>query len=346
MFQVCWKGLSKSDFIAHRDSLDGGLGCLEPYFESVPQVFIQTAFFTIANSLKSTSTRLCYNEKIASCQYYDVCSQLNKCSYLGYDNNHCNPVGLEPYGYKTHKEVLECEMMTRNCTDGFEECIQPFYSCIENCTSKLIEHISAIDEYQLFQSYANGNNEYVNDSLVIEYDATLEDLKKIQLYRLFIGDYDVFMSTYIISIIAATYGVTKFFRLGHARHTHDVFSVEYIVTCIVTAMYLIAKGVCLAMFMLVHENEMYENVLWWFTFCMLPPFIFAFMVMVSRTCYKKSTKDCFKCYSNYTPSSILKQPPLIAAPVITPFVYSMKSKSRFDYEPILNNTMLLSLIHI
>lgn len=333
MFRVYRGNLKNHDFLAERDSLDGGLGCLEPYFESVPQVFIQTAFFTIANSLTTTATRLCYNEKAQSCQSYDTCADLNKCSYLGYDSNHCNPIGYEPYQYKTSDEVLECEIKTKNCTDMFEACIQPFHNCLTNCTEKLTAHILEIDEYEFYQSYAGGNTKFKNDSLVLDFGATLEDVKKIQLYLLFIGDYSIFMSTYTISVVASTYGVTKFFRLSHARHTHKIFSSAYLLTSIITTLYLVAKGVCLAVFMLVYENEMYENVLWWLVFCMLPSLTFAFLVMFSRTCYK-SKIQCRSYYSNYSFNIILKQPSLIAAPVITPFMYGLKADTRIDYEVI------------
>jgi len=39
------KSLNRKQFVENRDKLDCDLGTLEPYLESIPQVFIQTAFF-------------------------------------------------------------------------------------------------------------------------------------------------------------------------------------------------------------------------------------------------------------------------------------------------------------
>ena len=50
--------ITRDKFLEARDNLDGGIGCFEPYLESVPQAFIQTAFFVVANSLLATTERL------------------------------------------------------------------------------------------------------------------------------------------------------------------------------------------------------------------------------------------------------------------------------------------------
>ena len=60
-------------------------------------------------------------------------------------------------------------------------------------------------------------NSHLVQELVEEYNATQEDMKVIQMHLLVIGNYGMFISTYIISIGAAVYGISKFFRLGNAR---------------------------------------------------------------------------------------------------------------------------------
>ena len=60
LFKWGMKKLNRKQFVENRDTLDCELGTLEPYLESIPQVFIQTAFFTVANSLASTTNRMCF----------------------------------------------------------------------------------------------------------------------------------------------------------------------------------------------------------------------------------------------------------------------------------------------
>ena len=61
------KRLNRKQFVENRDKLDGDLGTLEPYLESIPQVFIQTAIFT---TLFST-TRMCNNLNHVPCERLD-----------------------------------------------------------------------------------------------------------------------------------------------------------------------------------------------------------------------------------------------------------------------------------
>ena len=274
-----------AEFKSQRDSLDGGLGCVEPYVESVPQAFIQTAIFTIAYNLTATATRLCYNENSRSCRQFDICSDLKKCSEIGHDNNNCDPVGFEPYSYKSSEEIAYCKNETQICTTKFEDCIGPFYDCISNCTANLTEQIIKIDEIELYESYTGGNTNWTNDFLASEYNATLVDIKSVQLYLLFVGDKSTFMATYSISIFAAVYGATKFSRLGYARHC-DGIDLWYIGSFLNTLCYIVLKGYALAMFVKNEENEMTENILSWLLFCVLPSFALQFIVIIGTTGYR------------------------------------------------------------
>ena len=191
------------EFITERNKLDGGIGCLEPYFESVPQAFIQCAFFIVANSLTATSTRLCYNELDSPCQKYDNCSDLNKCSSFGFDNNRCNAIGFNPLSYKSFEEVEYCEERTTNCTVEFQQCVEPLNDCLRGCQVNLTTEIASLDQESLFLAYANGNLDYMKLPFSVQYEASLQDFKSIQLYLLFIGNQAVFLSTFILSILAS-----------------------------------------------------------------------------------------------------------------------------------------------
>ena len=333
-----WRGRNNYDreaFIKERDDIDGGLGCVESYLEAVPQAFIQTAFFTIANNLTSTVSRLCYNEKAKSCAMFDTsdCLMWKECSKYG--NNYCDPIGIYPYHYKNATQLAECEKEIQNCTEMYEFCIKPFHACLSNCTENLTSEISRINEQELFRSYVLDDSNHLSE----QYGASMADLKSIQLYLLFIGDKAVFLSTYAISIIAAAYGVSKFFRLSYSRHCdkfttsgyHDdkltndgVNPVTFVITFVITCVYLVAKGFALASFMELNENEMHHNVLLWLLFCILPSFAFALIIMFGRTFYKTKTKSfCGSyLYNNYSISILLKEPSVIGVPIVTPFIYS------------------------
>ena len=333
LFRWARHKIKREQFLKERDDLDGGLGCIESYLESVPQVFIQTAFFTIANSLTATTERLCYNEKDKTCQRYDNCSTLKKCSDTGYDFNLCNPIGYDPYHYKSDAEIQNCVLKTQNCTIMFEACIQPLNECLSNCALNLTSQIEKINERDLFNNYLAEPRNYTSHFLHQDYDASKGDLINIQLYLLFIGDKYVFLSTYCISIFAAAYGITKFFRLSYSRHCNDgdeyklnvkTFCVTFLITCIS----LVSRGAALAAFMLMNTNSMLENVLWWTLFCILPSFLFSFFMMFGRTCEKRQTNRLFGCnmWNNHSLTILLKVPPAIWASVVTPFMYSPVQK--------------------
>lgn len=314
------------EFKCQRDSLDGGLGCVEPYMESVPQAFIQTAIFAVAYNLSTTATRLCYNENARSCRPFDTCSDLKKCSAIGHDNNNCDPVGFQPYSYKSNDEILDCKNKTQLCATDFEDCIEPFFDCIRNCTANLTEQILKIDETELYESYANDNTNWTNHFLASEYNSTLVDTKSVQLYLLFVGDKNTFMATYSISIFAAAYGATKFLRLGYARHCAGIDR-AYIGSFLNTLYYLLLKGYALAMFVKNNENEMKENVQSWLLFCVLPSFAFQFIVIIVTAGYSVCSNGCygvfclFPCYSFKV---IFQEPSIIASSVVAPYIYSSK----------------------
>ena len=148
--------------------------------------------------------------------------------------------------------------------------------------------------------------------------------------------------TYAISIFAATYGVTKFFRLSYSRHCDKIQKFEgknrndgvnlvtFGLTFVITAMYIIIKGIALAMFMLLSSNEMLENTILWLQFCVVPSMVFTVCVVFGRMFYKADIRYFTGCavYKNYFVKILLKEPPLIAAPLLTPFVYTPKAIDR------------------
>ena len=332
LYRWASKELGLAEFLDLKDKLDGGLGCLEPYIESVPQVYIQTAFFLTANSLTTKVTHLCYNEKARSCAEFDIYHDLDKCSTLGHDYNHCNPIGHEPYPSKSDIIIQDCLNRTENCTKYLNECTQPLLNCLSKCQNVLTEKLSNISQAELSSNITQTESSNNTTSfLFTEYGASLEDVQSFQLYFLFIGSKTTFLTTYIISILAAAYGVTKFFRLGKAAFIHNLM--DFGVTWIITCTYIVGNGVALGVFLRIAENEMYINVLWWGLFCILPSYLLALIVIVGQI-FRKRRHTMFNgstcsVYHNYSLRLLSEEPPIVIAPIITPFIFEAKLKRTF-----------------
>lgn len=176
--------------------------------------------------------------------------------------------------------------------------------------------------------------DYKNHILSTQYEASSEDFVSIQLYLLFIGNQAIFLITYVISILAAAYGVTKFFILSRAGVLRDkddrTDKCGVVITFLINCTYIVVKGAVLAYFVLVWENSMYHNVLSWVAYCMLPSFILSLIVIFGSTFYKTEYKICgdFPPYSNYSISLLLEEPPMMIVPVVSPFVFKPRITNR------------------
>ena len=353
LYEWATRKLDREEFIKQRDNIDGGLGCVYSYIGSVPQVFIQTAFFTVANTLSNTLSRLCYNDKSRLCESFDNynCTKFNDCSLLGYDNNGCSPIGYLPYHYKSYEEIQECKEKTHNCTVMFKQCIKKLTVCLSTCYENLTSRIENIDENELLENYFMQNANSTNHFLSLEYGASKEDFQKIQLYLFFIAHKSMFLSTYLISIFAAAYGISKYFRVSYSRHCDDVIYYpkrnKYMndglnprtfgLTFIIIMVYLFGKALALASFMIKDENEMIENLKQWLLFCMLPSFSLAIAVIFSRTFYKTNRKLIFgySLYGNGCISVFLREPAVVGVALVTPFMYvpaTLKCTRMEDYD--------------
>ena len=105
-------------------------------------------------------------------------------------------------------------------------------------------------------------------------------------------------------------------------------------------MYLIAKGFALGAFMMLNENEMHENVYLWLIFCIIPSVGFALLLIFFRSFYNTSNRNFlgFKSYNNFSLSILLKEPPVVVAPIVTPFMYSPRTSDftrieKFKHKP-------------
>ena len=149
----------------------------------------------------------------------------------------------------------------------------------------------------------------------------------------------------MISILAAAYGISKFFRLGHARVVKKLVSPDFLFICLANTTFLVLKGVVLADILREHDKErsLSESILWWLLFTMIPTTILVISFTVIKPCvllYQKLGKFRFNAVADI----ILKQPSLILCPHITPFLFTLGDMKLVDTQPE-NVINTLEIIH-
>ena len=105
----------------------------------------------------------------------------------------------------------------------------------------------------------------------------------IQLNKLIVGEMSLFICTYLLSILAASYGISKFFRLGHARIHNKFFSKQFVFTAISSSVMLVVKGLALAAIVSGHgsyQRTLLESVSLWFLFSIVPSTIVVISVSI------------------------------------------------------------------
>ena len=334
IFQLLRKEIPLEKFISARDGLDGGVGCIEPYCESVIQVYIQTAIFAFVRNIDPVLTSLCYTEKEQSCSVYDICGTLSQCLEGGDGSDQgCHGLEDQPYvgGYIEHKQITNCTELRKSCISTFEECIVNFKTCIETCKYNLTNQIIYLDQDDLYQ--AVNNDELLNKHILVQdFSATQEDLEAIQMYLLVIGNHGLFISTYIISIIAAAYGITKFFRLGHARLVVRLSSPGFISIAFISTAYMILKAMVLAGIIIGRQTPITYSMLWWLLFTMFPTTILVAISSLGIPCRKMKNKFG-KIPWRYLSNMIMKQPSILLAPHITPYMFTIEKLYILEKSP-------------
>ena len=353
MFQWLAKNVIKEkDFWREFNGLAGSIGFLH-VLQSVPQGFIQTGFYAVSHILPTKIEKFCFNEKNKSCNVFDNCTtvvrNLETCpDDFSYQNTFCNKIQFEPYKYNSFEEVYNCKEMVQNCTELFESCLLPFNECITECKTTLHDRIMSLVKQGLLDSdirsaIMNQRKHFLSE----EFGATIEDLKSIQLDLLYASNYSVFLMTYIISVIASMYGITKYFRLSYSRHC-DTFAkpsisvtgnfdgefvnqgldyVLYGMTCIISGIYLAGKGLVLSRLMWIDENTMGTNVALWLGFCMVPSLMFTLFITLRWTCIKSENHQILgkDIYKSWMPKLFAKDPAIFGIPLVSPFMYKVKT---------------------
>jgi hypothetical protein len=176
---------------------------------------------------------------------------------------------------------------------------------------------------------------YTNNSLIENYNATESDLKFVQLYLLVVGNYDVFVSAYVISILSASYGITKYFRLGHPRFAPRLSSSVFIRAKIVSTSYMVIKGVVLAGIVFKSKEPLSENIMWWIIFTMLPTtilFMYYSLYCPLRKQYLITGTIPWKMGRKIL-LMFLKEPYAYLASHVTPFFFAIKDIHISDRKP-------------
>ena len=303
IFDLLRGSIDLNDFKSTKDGLDGGIGCIEPYCESVFQVFVQTALFAKVHNLNPLVTRLCFSERDRSCAEYDVCDDLYDCD-------------MDPYasGYEKFEKVMKSSKIEKECRATFDRCIGNFSSCILDCKNDLTQYIYALDDLDNAMPLLNSSLHQTNDTHLV------------QMHRLVIDNYPMFLSTYAISIVAACFGITKFFRLSHCRMTQKLLTWEFFYVGLVSTIFFGIKAFVLAGVVIGHDKSLAEAVGIWILFTKLPTtiLVLVFTIIV----------PCVQLYKKYevirigaVAQMILKQPCLLLAPHITPFAFTLNTEN-------------------
>ena len=296
-----------NSFVSARDSIDGGIGCLEPYCESVVQVLVQTALFA---EQSSRSERLfgeiCVTSREAPCAMYNACNNdLHGCLMDPNANLELN---------YTKQSVNASNEVKVLCKANFDNCSRSLVSCIDNCKRNLTQYLYDMD----YQHKTNGT-QYMDFLDTSE----LDDLTKVtEIHELIIGNYQLFISTYIISIAAACWGITKLFRLSHARIAKKIFTRRFMFISLVSTIYFGMKVLLLGIVVTEERSSLAEAVGLWIFFAILPTTAMVMLFTIVFPCIKLF-KKYGTLYINTIVQMILKQPCLLLAPHLTPFFFTL-----------------------
>ena len=155
IYRLLRKKISLKRFILERDGLEGGLGCVEPYCESVPQVFIQTAIFGFVHNIRPLLMRLSYTEKNISCIQHDTCGDILDCT-INLNSTHGGCDGTESDAligsYSMYHRINYCKTSKENCIQNFTQCIQPFKECIQTRADTLYTFIMKLNEEDFYKA--------------------------------------------------------------------------------------------------------------------------------------------------------------------------------------------------
>jgi hypothetical protein len=206
LYQWGRKTLTRDAFIEERDKLEGGLGSVGPYIESVPQAFVQTAFLTVAHSVGAVVARLCYHQKAYSCKLEHgsgECSTFHDCSYVGVGNNDGKPIRWldNDYQCESFQKIKGCESIAQNCANWTRACIEPIKTCLTGCKITLSGQIDSINEKEFYEEYLRGDLMYTSHFLHTDYNCSLHEMKNIQIHLFFHENKEIFLLTFVHSIL-------------------------------------------------------------------------------------------------------------------------------------------------
>ena len=337
LFQLFQGKITLKEFNAARDGNDGGIGCVEPYCESVPQVFIQTAFFAFSFNLTPVINRFCYQDQSKPCLEFDICDDKFFCSMSQWES-----------GYKQYERFLKQKENEKLSSLAFENCIANFTDCIDTCKDNLTSYIQDIDVSNITE-YLTSSEDTVHH-LSRMFNATDDDIRMIQLNKLIVGEKWLFITTYLLSILAAAYGVSKFFKLGHARIHHKIMSSQFIFAAVSSSVMIVMKGTALAAIVSGHgfyQSSLMEATGLWFLFSMVPTTIVVISISIVYSTFVFYQKF-EKLHLRDVAYIILKQPAMILAPHITPFVFVLERFQDIDTKlvdtPATSKVKLLSCL--
>ena len=112
--------------------------------------------------MSSIFERFCYNDVEQPCRPFFNCTPCHvtladpNCDRIQFiEPFHCHSTDLEELTLipklqiKTESEITNCTKLRSDCQAEFEDCLEPFFACINNCTAELsLETLSKYDGYE------------------------------------------------------------------------------------------------------------------------------------------------------------------------------------------------------
>ena len=114
----------------------------------------------IASHISSIFERFCYNDVDETCTSYFNCTPCHltlkdpSCNRIQYvEELGCKAdsgdVLIPKLQIKTEEELYNCSKLRSQCQEDFEQCLHPFFNCMDNCTRDLTnETLSRYDGYE------------------------------------------------------------------------------------------------------------------------------------------------------------------------------------------------------
>ena len=298
-----------AQFTKRQAHLSGTLGTLEPFIESTPQLFIQTAFLAHTGlSLDTLKLESCTKQ---SCM--DLESQLNECELMKDDLKVNEEDEIDEYVTDEFNKTTRNDSSTaiyENCTKTNNLLCE---EDIENCLIQIGAHFT---NQTLADLQLGKDGDWRTTSLHQVYGMERKDLDTVALYLILFGEEKwKFWVSYAISYFSAAIGITNYLK-NCSRGAIDDWK-QFAFVFIAVLLSLLWK--VLYLYFLIRTSGLSEflNIFFWILACFVPQFIYIITSMALK---------CPQSFSSLENMLMFKQPQIIMMSCISPVAFDAKTE--------------------